>query len=87
LKDRLQRGVEHFHDRVEMAISIEEIADLQGFEVLVAVELLVIGIDDRLELCLVRRRQHGHGVAAKVRAGHRDDMRLVARDERGQMGA
>src|ERR1700724_372525 len=33
MNDRLQRGVEHFHDRVEIAAGIKEIADLQGFEV------------------------------------------------------
>jgi hypothetical protein len=38
-------------------------------------------------LAFVLRRQHGHGVAAKVRAGQRDDMHLVARDEGGQMRA
>ena len=54
---------------------------------LVAVQLLVIGIGDGLELRLVLRHQHRHGIAAKIAAGHRHHMHAVAANESGQMRA
>ena len=50
-------------------------------EVLVAVELLVVGVGDSIELRLILRREHGLGVATEVGACHGDDVRLAPREE------
>ena len=57
---------------------VEEIADIERLQVLIAIELLVIGIGDGLEARLILRRQHGFRIATEIGAGHRDDMHLVA---------
>ena len=83
--DRLLGRVEHLQDVVDVGARVEEIADVELLQVLVAVELLVVGVGDGVELRLVLRGQHGLGVAAEVGAGHRDDVRLVAGDELAEM--
>ena len=85
--DGLERRVEHAGDRVQVPAAVEEVTDLQRLQPGVAVQLLVIGVGDRLEAVLVLRRQHGHGVATEVGAGHGDDVRLAGGDEPGELAA
>ena len=54
-------------------------------QIFVAVQLLIVGVGDGIELRLVLRGQHRLGVAPEVGAGHRDDMHLVAGDELAEM--
>ena len=56
-------------------------------EVLVAVELLVVGIGDGIELRLILRCEHGLGVATEVGAGHCNDVCLAPREELPQVQA
>ena len=74
-------GSSTLEDVVDVGAGVEEVADVELLQVLVAVELLVVGVGDGIELRLVLRGQHGLGVAAEIGAGHRDDVRLVAGDE------
>ena len=83
--DRLLGRVEHLQDVVDVGAGVEEVADVELLQVLVAVELLVVGVGDGVELRLVLRGQHRLGVAAEVGAGHRDDVHLVAGDELAEM--
>jgi hypothetical protein len=46
--------------------AVEEIADVELLQVLVAVELLVVGVGDGIELGLVLRGKHGLGVAPEI---------------------
>ncbi len=85
--DRLDRRVEQRRDLLGVWSGVEAVSDVEGLEVLVAVELLVVGIGDGLELRLVLRRQHGNGIAAEIAAGHGDDVGLVARDQLRQLRA
>ena len=80
-------GFEHLQHVVGVGAGVEEVADVELLQIFVAVELLVIGVGDGLELRLVLRREHGLGVAAEIGAGHRDDMRAVAGDEAAEMQA
>jgi len=66
------------HDVVDLAAGIEAVADVELLLVPVAVELLVIGVGDRVELDLVLGMQHGFGIAAKVGTGHGDDVGFIA---------
>jgi hypothetical protein len=45
--------IEHRLDVIEVGAGVEEIADVERLQVLVAVELLVIGVGDGLELGFV----------------------------------
>ena len=83
--DRLLGRVEHLEDVIGVGPDVEEIADVELLQILVAVELLIVGVGDGIELRLVLRGQHGLGVASEIGAGHRDDMHLVARDELPEM--
>ena len=85
--DRLLGRVEHLQDVVGIGAGIEEIADVELLQIFVAVELLVVGVGDGIELRLVLRRQHRLGVAPEIGAGHRDDMHAVAGDELAEMQA
>ena len=79
--DGLLGRVQHGEDVVSIGAGVEEIADVELLEIFVAVELLVIGVGDALELRLVAGRQHGLRVAPEIGAGHRHEMHPVARDE------
>ncbi|MCY1235393.1 hypothetical protein D9M72_480080 [compost metagenome] len=83
--DGFLRRVQHLHDGVQIPACVEEIADVQPLQVGVAVELFVVGIGHCLEPRLVFGRQHCHGVAAEVRAGHGHHVDLVASDELAQL--
>ena len=87
MDDRLLGRVEHLQDVVDIGDGVEEIADIELFKIFVAVELLVIGVGDGIELRLVLRRENRFGVAAEIGAGHRDDMHPVAGDELAEMQA
>ena len=85
--DRLLGGIEHLQDVVGIGAGVEEIADVELLQIFVAVELLIVGVGDGIELRLVLRGQHRLGVAPEIGAGHRDDMHLVAGDELAEMQA
>ena len=85
--DRLLRRVQHLQNVVGVGVRIEEIADVELLQILIAVELLIVGVGDALELAFVLRRQHRLGVAPEIGPGHRDDMHAVARDKIAQMDA
>ena len=85
--DGLLGRVEHLQDVVDIRAAIEEVADVEALEVLVAVELLVVGVGDGVELGLVLRSQYRLGVAAEVRPGHGDNMGAVAGYELAEMRA
>ena len=73
--DGLLGRVEHLEDVIDVRAAVEEIADVELLEVFVAVELLVVGVGDGVELRLVLRGEHGLGVAPEIGAGHGDDVR------------
>ena len=52
--DGLLGRVEHLQDVVDVGAAVEEVADVELLQVLVAVELLVVGVGDGIELRLVR---------------------------------
>ena len=54
---------------------------------LIAIELLIIGIGDGLELCLILGHQHGNGIAPEIAARHGDKMHFVAVDEVAKLAA
>src|SRR3546814_224648 len=57
------------------------IADVQPFQPLIAVQLLIISVGDAIELGFITGGQHGLGVAPEIAAGHRNDMHFIPRDE------
>ncbi len=79
--DGLLCRVEHLEDVIDIRPAVKEVADVELLQVLVAVELLVVGVGDGIELGLILRREHGFGVAPEVGAGHGDDVRLAPREE------
>lgn len=81
MHDRLAAGIKTMLDRFQIAPGVKEIPDVKRLQVLISVELFVVGIGDRLELRLVLGRQHRRGIAPKIAAGHRHNVRLVANDE------
>ncbi len=83
----LDRRVKQRRDLLGVGAGVEAVADVQHLEILIAVELLVIGVGDGLELGFVIGCQHGDGVAPEIAAGHRHDMRLVAPDQLGKLRA
>ena len=85
--DGLFVGVEDLEDIVGVGPGVKVVAKVERFEVLVAVELFVVGVGDGLEFRLVFRHQYRHGVAAEVGAGHGHDVRLVPLDEFPELAA
>ena len=72
--DRLLVRVEHPQDVVGIVPRVEEIADVEPLQILIAVELLVVGVGDRLEPRLVVGHEHGLGIAPKIRSRHGHDV-------------
>ncbi len=81
VQDRFLIRIEHFQDVVSIRARIEEIADIERFQVFVAVQLLVVGVGDGIELGLVLRHQDRNSIPAKIAAGHGHDMHAVTGDE------
>ena len=82
--DGFQCRVQYLGDSLHITSCVEEVADVQRLKPVVAVELLVVGISDRLEFGLIRRPQHCLAVAPEIRTGHGHHMNLVACNERAQ---
>ena len=85
--DGLLRRVEDLEDVRGIGAGVEVVADVELLEVLVAVELFVVGVGDGVEAGLVLGGEHGLGVAAKIGAGHGHQVHPVAGDELAEMGA
>ena len=85
MDDGFQGRVEHFFDCFHISACIKEIADVQRFEPVIAVELFVVGVSDSLEFCFVCRGQHRFTIATEVRASHGNHMHLVACNECPQL--
>ena len=87
MKNGLLSRVEHLEDVVGVGARIEVVADVELLEVLVTVELLVIGVGNRIKARLILRGQHRFGVSPEVRAGHGHDMTLIAGNEATQVSS
>ena len=77
MDDRLLVRVEDLQDVVRVAPRVEEVADVELLQVLVAVQLLVVRVGDGLEPLLVLGHQHGFGIAPEVGSRHRHDVALI----------
>ena len=85
--DRLLGRVQYLQNVVGVGVRIEEVTDVELLQILIAVELLIVGVGDALEFAFVLWRQHRLGVAPEIGPGHRDDMHTVTGDEIAQMDA
>ena len=85
--DGLPVRIKDLHDRVEIPPGIEIIAEVQRLQKLIAVELFVVGVGDRLEPLLVGRRQDRGRVAPEIGARHCDDVDLVPAQELRELPA
>ena len=85
--DRLHRRIEQRRNLLGIGAGVEAVSDVERLEVLVPVELLVVGVGDRLEPVFILWGQHGDGIAAEIAAGHGDDMRLVPSDQLRKLSA
>ena len=70
--------VSAFSASVSAGSRVEEVADVESFQVLVSVELLVVGVGDGLEPRLVLRHKNGVRIAPEIRSRHGHNVRLVA---------
>ena len=66
-------------DVVGIVPRVEEIADVEPLQILIAVELLVVGVGDGLEPRLVMGHEHRRGVAPEIRSRHGHDMCVLSR--------
>ena len=87
VKDSLLGRIQNLEDVVRIGPGIEEIPDVERLEVFVTIQLLIVGIGEGIELCLIFGRQNGFCIAAEIGPGHRNQMHLVARDQCAQMRA
>ena len=69
-------------DLIGVTAGVEVVADIELLEVLIAVELLVVGVGNRLKACLVFGVQDRFGIAPEVGAGHGDQVGLIAGEQR-----
>ena len=84
MHDRLVDGSSTLRIRRDTA-RVEEITDVELFQIFVAVELLVIGVGDSFEFRFILRGKNRFRIATEIGACHRDDVRLVAGDELSQL--
>ena len=74
MNNRLLIRIQDFLERIKVAPLIEVVSDAERLQVLVAVQLFVIGIRDLRELGLIFGLHDGHRISAEIRARHRHDM-------------
>ncbi len=74
-------------NRLQVAAGVEPIAHVQRLQILIAVQLLVIGVGDGGKACLVFRCQNGCGVATKVRSRHGQHVNLATAQQLFQLPA
>ena len=79
--------VQNLQNAVGIGPGTKEITDIERLQILISIELVVLGIGDRFEPGLILGGQNGFGVAPKIGPRHRDQMHLVAGNERPQMRA
>ena len=72
--DGLLRRVQHLVDVVQVVATIEVIAQHQVFQILVAIQLLIVVVSHGIEPRLILLPQHGDAVTSEVRARHGDNM-------------
>ena len=79
--DGLHRRIEQRRNLLGVRPGVKAVADIERLQILVAIELLVVGVGDGLELGFVFRRKHWDRITPEIAARHRHDMRLVASDQ------
>ena len=87
MQDRLLVRIKHIQDVVGISARVEKIPDVERLQMLIAVELLVVGVGDGIELRLVMGQKHRLGIASEIAARHRHDMNTVTGDQLGQVRA
>ena len=55
VQDRLLVGIKHIQDVISIRTGIEEVPNIERFQVFVTVQLLIIGLSDGVEFRLVMR--------------------------------
>ena len=66
MQDRLFARIKHFQNVISVGTGVEEVANVQRLEMLITVQLLIISICDRLELCLILRGQNSFCISPKI---------------------
>ncbi len=87
MDDRLLVGIEDLQNVVRVGIGVEVVADIQRLEMLVAVQLLIIGVGDAFELFLITRHQDRLCITTEVGASHSNHVNLVPGQQFGQLRA
>ncbi|MNG41495.1 hypothetical protein D3C84_1307140 [compost metagenome] len=62
----LKRRIQYLGDGIYVSSGVEEIANIQGLEPAIAVELLIVSVRNCLKFILFRRGQHGFAVSTEV---------------------
>ncbi|GCD64298.1 hypothetical protein NBRC3278_3391 [Acetobacter pasteurianus NBRC 3278] len=76
MHDRFARAVQHPVNRIQIGAGIEIISQIQLFQILIPVQLLIVGVGDCLEFPFIFRGQHSNGIPTEIGASHGDDVRF-----------
>ena len=77
MQNRFLFGIQNLHNFIGIATRIKVITDVELFEILIAVELFVIGVFNGFKFGFVFGVQDGDRITTKVRASHRHNMDFV----------
>ena len=82
MNDGLLVEIKYLAKRLEITSLIEVVADPKALQILVAVELFIVGVGHLRELCFVLFIKDSHGVATEIGPRHGNDVSLGLRHER-----
>ncbi|GCD60510.1 hypothetical protein NBRC3278_3406 [Acetobacter pasteurianus NBRC 3278] len=76
MHDRFARTIQHPVNRIQIGTRIEIISQIQLFQILIPVQLLIVGVGNCLEFPFIFRGQHSNGIPTEIGAGHGNDVRF-----------
>ena len=81
VNDGLEGRIENLRQGVHIGSGVEEVADVERLQVLVAVELLVVGVRHGFEASFICWIENRLRITPEIGAGHSDNVRAVSLDE------
>ena len=74
MDDGFLAGIKHIRQSIDITPLIKVVTDAKGFQVLIAIKLLVVGVSDLGKFGLILCEQDWNCITAEIRPRHRDNM-------------
>src|SRR5947209_5363627 len=87
MDDGFFRLVQDVQNVINIRAAIEEVADIELFQIFITIELFIVGVSHGIELRFVLWSEDSHSITPEIRTSHRYDMYTIAGDELAKIQA